>query len=86
MEILLCYCCLEDFKLILYICFLYIVGTTKIKNLEQNVGSLKVKLTKDDIKEISDAVPISEVAGTRNTDNFQEISWKFANTPPKDSK
>ncbi|KAM7476920.1 hypothetical protein LguiB_024163 [Lonicera macranthoides] len=63
-----------------------IPGTTKIKNLEQNVGSLKVKLTKDDIKEISDAVPISEVAGTRNTDNFQEVSWKFANTPPKGSK
>ncbi|KAM7472696.1 hypothetical protein LguiA_010879 [Lonicera macranthoides] len=63
-----------------------IPGTTKIKNLDENVSSLTVKLTKDDIKEISDAVPINEVAGTRNTDNFLRISWRFANTPPKHSK
>ncbi|KAF3958631.1 hypothetical protein CMV_016479 [Castanea mollissima] len=32
--------------------------TTKIKNLENNIDSLKVKLTEEDLKEISDAVRI----------------------------
>ncbi|OMO54679.1 Aldo/keto reductase [Corchorus capsularis] len=35
-------------------------GTTKVKNLENNIGSLKVKLTEDDLKEICDIVPIEE--------------------------
>ncbi|KAM7472698.1 hypothetical protein LguiA_010881 [Lonicera macranthoides] len=43
-----------------------IPGTTKIKNLDENFSALRVKLTKDDMKEILDAVPINEVAGTRN--------------------
>ncbi|KAK3023476.1 hypothetical protein RJ639_044856 [Escallonia herrerae] len=42
-----------------------IPGTTKIKNLDDNVGSVRVKLTESDRKEISDAVPITEVAGSR---------------------
>ncbi|XWS58332.1 hypothetical protein CRYUN_Cryun08bG0024900 [Craigia yunnanensis] len=61
-----------------------IPGTTKIKNLDQNIGSLRVKLTAEDLKEISDAVPIEEVAGDRNYDSMRKASWKFANTPPKD--
>ncbi|KAI5424087.1 variant 2, palmitoyltransferase akr1 [Lathyrus oleraceus] len=60
-----------------------IPGTTKTKNLESNIGSFKVKLNEDDLKEIEDAVPISEVAGNRTTDAFVQCSWKFANTPPK---
>ncbi|XVF28764.1 hypothetical protein REPUB_Repub15cG0058900 [Reevesia pubescens] len=39
-----------------------IPGTTKIKNLENNIGSLAVKLTHDDLKEICDIVPIEEDA------------------------
>ncbi|XP_042517586.1 probable aldo-keto reductase 1 [Macadamia integrifolia] len=62
-----------------------IPGTTKIKNLDNNIGSLKVKLTEEDLKEISDAVPIDVVAGSRTADIFLQCSWKFANTPPKDS-
>ncbi|XVE89864.1 hypothetical protein DITRI_Ditri20bG0028900 [Diplodiscus trichospermus] len=61
-----------------------IPGTTKIKNLDQNIGSLAVKLTADDLKEISDAVPIEEVAGDRNYDSMRKASWKFANTPRRD--
>ncbi|XP_021282559.1 probable aldo-keto reductase 1 [Herrania umbratica] len=61
-----------------------IPGTTKIKNLDHNIGSLTVKLTAEDLKEISDAVPIDEVAGDRNYDSMRKASWKFANTPPKD--
>ncbi|XP_043697788.1 probable aldo-keto reductase 1 [Telopea speciosissima] len=60
-----------------------IPGTTKIKNLEDNIGALKMKLTEDDLKEISDAVPINAVAGSRTYDSMQQSMWKFANTPPK---
>lgn len=56
-----------------------IPGTTKIKNLYDNVGSLQVKLTKEDLKEISDAVPINEVAGVRSPQ--YQLTWKFADTP-----
>ncbi|KAF5454654.1 hypothetical protein F2P56_024302 [Juglans regia] len=62
-----------------------IPGTTKIKNLNDNIGCLRVELKGEDLKEISDAIPINEVAGDRITDNFIRCSWKFANTPPKHS-
>lgn len=57
------------------------LGTTKIKNLHENVGSVNVKLTNDDLKEVSEAVPIEEVAGGRQGEALYKISWKFANTP-----
>jgi len=60
-----------------------IPGTSKIKNLENNIGSLNVKLTEEDLKEISDAVPIEVVAGGRSYQNMDHFQWKFANTPPK---
>ncbi|KAK9735306.1 hypothetical protein RND81_04G197500 [Saponaria officinalis] len=59
-----------------------IPGTTKIKNLDTNIGSLKVKLTEEEVKEVSDAVPQSEVAGDRMCEAFIGSTWKFANTPP----
>ncbi|XP_022858358.1 perakine reductase-like isoform X2 [Olea europaea var. sylvestris] len=59
-----------------------IPGTTKIKNLHDNIGALKVKLTKEDLKEITDAVPINEVAGMRSSnDAFHRITWEFVRTP-----
>ncbi|XP_023904121.1 probable aldo-keto reductase 1 isoform X3 [Quercus suber] len=60
-----------------------IPGTTKIKNLDDNIGSLNVKLTEDDLKEITDAVPIEEVAGGRSYQSMDHFLWKFANTPPQ---
>ncbi|KAL4558894.1 hypothetical protein LXL04_037098 [Taraxacum kok-saghyz] len=60
-----------------------IPGTTKIKNLDENVGTVKVKLTKEDVEEISNAVPIDEVVGCRTSEALLRISWKFANSPPK---
>ncbi|CAL5339733.1 unnamed protein product [Camellia sinensis] len=64
-----------------------IPGTAKIKNLDENIGAVRVKLTKDDLKEISDAVPISEVAGPRMFESFCHTTYQFANTPlPKNSK
>ncbi|KAI6692590.1 hypothetical protein NL676_020300 [Syzygium grande] len=58
-----------------------IPGTTKIKNLDDNISSLKLKLTEEDLKEISDAVPVNEVAGDRTFESTTEVTWKFANTP-----
>lgn len=48
---------------------------------------MRVKLTKDDAQQISDAVPILEVAGPRIYESFLRVSYKFADTPlPKDTK
>ncbi|KAK9293330.1 hypothetical protein L1049_021322 [Liquidambar formosana] len=63
-----------------------IPGTTKIKNLDDNIGSVKVNLTEEDLKEISDAVPINEVVGGRTYESMSPLSWNFANTPAKDCK
>ncbi|CAN1761413.1 Probable aldo-keto reductase 1 [Linum perenne] len=58
-----------------------IPGTTKLKHLENNIGSLGVKLTKEDMEEICAAVPVDEVAGVRSAGI--QYTWKFANTPTK---
>ncbi|KAJ0078805.1 hypothetical protein Patl1_23319 [Pistacia atlantica] len=61
-----------------------IPGTTKIINFDNNIGCVEVKLTKEDLEEISAAIPVEEVAGSRfKNDSFLRYSWKFANTPPK---
>nr|XP_027189955.1 probable aldo-keto reductase 1 isoform X2 [Cicer arietinum] len=60
-----------------------IPGTTKTKNIDSNVGSFEVKLNKDDLREITNAIPISEVAGDRIADIYVKFLWKFANTPLK---
>ncbi|KAI9089778.1 hypothetical protein K1719_029071 [Acacia pycnantha] len=53
------------------------IVTTKVKNLENNIASLDVKLTDEDVREISDVVPACEVGV------FTKLSWRFATTPPK---
>ena len=58
-------------------------GTTKIKHVDDNVISLKVKLTAEDLKEITDAVAINEVAGARIHAGIELSSWRFVNTPSK---
>ncbi|XP_021832867.1 perakine reductase-like [Prunus avium] len=60
-----------------------IPGTTKVKNLDTNVGSLDVELTKEDLKEICDAVPIDEVRGDREFEFLSKYAWNYANTPSK---
>ncbi|XP_031248937.1 probable aldo-keto reductase 1 [Pistacia vera] len=63
-----------------------IPGTTQISNLDNNIGSLRVKLTDEELVEISAAIPINEVAGSRLiNESFIRASWKFANTPVKAS-
>ncbi|KAK4759366.1 hypothetical protein SAY87_022497 [Trapa incisa] len=63
-----------------------IPGTTKIKNLHSNIRSLEVKLTEEDLKEVSDAVPADEVAGDRLFQNVIGMSWNYTNTPPRVKK
>ncbi|KAM0951828.1 putative perakine reductase [Dioscorea sansibarensis] len=58
-----------------------IPATTKIKNLDSNIGALQVKLTEDDLKEISDLIHAEEVAGSRNYEIDESFGWKHANTP-----
>ncbi|OAY55691.1 perakine reductase [Manihot esculenta] len=60
-----------------------IPGTTKLNNLENNIGSLAVELTQEDLKEICNAVPIDEVGGQREYEMFSSYVYKLANTPPK---
>lgn len=60
-----------------------IPGTTKVKNLDANIGSLTVKLTTKDLKEISDAIPTDQVGGEREVQVFVPFSYRSANTPPK---
>ncbi|KAH7543235.1 hypothetical protein FEM48_Zijuj02G0162700 [Ziziphus jujuba var. spinosa] len=62
-----------------------IPGPTKIEHVHDNIGSLRLKLSEEELKEISDAVPIEEVAGDRASENILKGSWKFADTPPKQS-
>lgn len=61
-----------------------IPGTTKAENLDNNIGSLRVKLMENDLKEISDVILIDRVAGSRINEHYARYSWKNANTPPRD--
>lgn len=58
-------------------------GTTKIKNLDANIDSLKVKLTDDDLKEISSEIREEDVAGARQNTSFRPTNWNYADTPRK---
>ncbi|KAE8677657.1 putative aldo-keto reductase 1 [Hibiscus syriacus] len=60
-----------------------IPGTTKVKNIMNNVGSLGLKLGEEDLKEICYAVPVDEVISKREMGILSEYTWKFANTPSK---
>ncbi|KAE8664684.1 putative aldo-keto reductase 3 [Hibiscus syriacus] len=59
-----------------------IPGTTKIKNLDINIDSLQIKLTREDMEEICDVFQIKEVAGALSPNYFDQ-TWKFANTTTK---
>lgn len=62
------------------------LGATKIENLVNNIGSLKVKLTDEDLKEISDALSAEGFAGERLTGPFTSNIWQDANTLTKYGK
>ncbi len=55
--------------------------TKKIKYLDENMGALNVKLTKEEVRLIRDAV---ESAGETSGDRYPELMQKvnFMDTPP----
>ncbi|RDX91338.1 putative aldo-keto reductase 1, partial [Mucuna pruriens] len=60
-----------------------IPGTTKVTNLENNIGCLAVELTDKELARISDAIPVNEVAGAREFDILYKYSWQFSTTTSK---
>ncbi|THF97401.1 hypothetical protein TEA_007276 [Camellia sinensis var. sinensis] len=48
--------------------------TTKVKNHHNTIGSTASKLTEEDLKEISDAVPMYEVSGDKGPDNLKKVT------------
>ncbi|KAH6757180.1 oxidoreductase superfamily protein [Perilla frutescens var. hirtella] len=60
-----------------------IPATTKIENLEANIGSLAVRLKTEDLKEIAASIPADEVSGEREYGIFSKYTYKIANTPYK---
>ncbi|GLJ45962.1 hypothetical protein SUGI_0967910 [Cryptomeria japonica] len=59
-----------------------IPGTTKIKNLDDNIFSISVNLTADDMREIEAIFPVDAAAGARNRADHLEFSWMNSETPP----
>jgi aryl-alcohol dehydrogenase-like predicted oxidoreductase len=45
-----------------------IPGTTKVKNLEENVAAAEIELTEDDLKRLDEAAPKGVAAGDRYSD------------------
>ncbi|XP_057818550.1 probable aldo-keto reductase 1 isoform X2 [Cryptomeria japonica] len=60
-----------------------IPGTTKTKNLDENIGSLNVKLSRADLQEIADSLPPDEIAGSRSPDIVRNLTWRSSDTPQK---
>ncbi|KAF5206149.1 Pentatricopeptide repeat-containing protein [Thalictrum thalictroides] len=55
------------------------------QNLDNNIDSLKLKFSEEDMKKISEASLVDEVAGMRTYEHVNLLSWKFANTTSVDS-
>ncbi|KAL8246350.1 hypothetical protein R6Q59_007566 [Mikania micrantha] len=60
-----------------------IPGTTKIENLEQNIGALSVKLTPEDMVELESIASASSVKGDRY--NADLVTYLDSETPPLSS-
>ena len=54
-----------------------------MKNLDDNFEAVKVKLSKEDLIEISAVVPAGDVAGLRVMGILEPYSWWIANTLPQ---
>jgi len=62
-----------------------IPGTTKVKNLEENIGALSVKLTPKEMKEIENVVSTCGFFGDRCDEVFKNFTWMNSETPPLSS-
>ena len=61
--------------------FVLIPGTTKVKNLEENVGALNVKLSKEEVKEIRNACEKANIVGGRYPEMLS--STLYGDSAPK---
>jgi len=59
-----------------------IPGTTKVKNLEENIGALSVKITPDEMKEIENVLSTCGFSGDRVTNAYKYLLWMNSETPP----
>ncbi|KAE8453540.1 hypothetical protein EG329_010401 [Mollisiaceae sp. DMI_Dod_QoI] len=59
-----------------------IPGTKRVKTLEENLGALKMELTKEEVKEIRTLVDATEVHGARYPEAYAAETFK--DTPPLD--
>lgn len=64
---------------------LIIAGTSKIPNLDENIGAAFVKLTAEEMQEVAAAVPEHDVAGHRQNEGHSKFSWDQVTTPPLSS-
>jgi aryl-alcohol dehydrogenase-like predicted oxidoreductase len=62
-----------------------IPGTTKCKNLDSNIGALKVSLSEEEIRDLEAAGPFHQFAGERYKEEHLHKTWRFASTPPLSS-
>ncbi|KAH9326999.1 hypothetical protein KI387_007177 [Taxus chinensis] len=62
-----------------------IPGTTKVKNLEENINALFVKLKPEEIKEIEEIVASGNVYGDRYGSAEVDFTWINSETPPLSS-
>lgn len=62
-----------------------IAGTTKIPNLDENLGAAFVKLREEEVQEVAAAVPLHDVAGGRHNDALLKLAWNNVITPPLSS-
>ena len=53
-----------------------IPGTTKLQRLEENVGAVEIKLTKDDLREIESAASQIEVQGARYPEHLEQMTGR----------
>jgi aryl-alcohol dehydrogenase-like predicted oxidoreductase len=60
-----------------------IPGTTKIKNFNDNIGALSVKLTPEEMVELESFASEDAVKGDRYPNEIQ--TWKTSETPPLSS-
>ncbi|KAI6683595.1 hypothetical protein NL676_029508 [Syzygium grande] len=60
-----------------------IPGTRKAENLEGNIGSVAIKLSEDEMREISDVMAMTKVSGEREMEIAAKYTWRYANTPAR---
>src|SRR5882757_2909244 len=53
-----------------------IPGTTKLKRLEENVGTVEIELTRDDLREIESAASQIEVQGDRYPEHLEQMTGR----------